>query len=142
VLERELPLHSNVWRAEFSPDGRWLATVAEGGGVRLWTVGTWQEGPVLSEGDPSWAFAPDSQTVAVGDQTGVVRLCRTATGQELARLEIADQTRLIPIGFSRDGGRLFAVGLEDGALHVWDLRLIELFREYRREAEKVLSAPP
>ncbi|HEV3024438.1 MAG TPA: hypothetical protein VGX76_18305, partial [Pirellulales bacterium] len=42
----DLPV-AGLCRVGFSPDGRWLVTT--GGGARIWVVGTWQEGPKLTE---------------------------------------------------------------------------------------------
>jgi hypothetical protein len=47
-----------------------------------------------------------------------------STGREYVRLEVPVQVRFIPIGFTADGSRLMALGIESQALHVWDLRLI------------------
>jgi serine/threonine protein kinase/WD40 repeat protein len=125
--------------AAFSPDGHWLGQGWTDSGVRLWRVGTWEEGPRLADRSAGFAFAPDSTLVAVGGDPGVVRLCVTATGRELARLEVPDATRLSPQFFSHDGSRLFAYGEEDRAVHVWDLRRIR-----RQLAELGLDwdAPP
>jgi serine/threonine protein kinase/WD40 repeat protein len=109
--------------AAFSPDGHWLGQWTNTG-VRLWRVGTWEEGPRLADCFAGFAFAPDSSLVAVGGDSGVVRLCVTETGRELARLEVPDATRLSPQFFSHDGSQLFAFGEEDRAFHVWDLRRI------------------
>jgi WD40 repeat protein len=107
----------------FSPDGHWLCQ-GNAGGVRLWRVQTWEEGPRLTDRPAGFAFAPDSSLVAVGGDPGVVRLCVAATGRELARLEVPDATGLSPQFFSHDGCQLFAWGDEDHAMHVWDLRRI------------------
>jgi WD40 repeat protein len=113
---------ARAW-AGFSPNGGWLG-VASASGVRLWRVETWEEGPRLTDRFTSFAFAPDSGLVAVGGDPGVVRLCVTETGRELARLEVPDATRLNPQFFSHDGSQLFAFGEDDRAVHVWDLRRI------------------
>jgi WD40 repeat protein/Tfp pilus assembly protein PilF len=124
--------------AAFSPDGHWLGQTNTSG-VRLWRVGTWEEGPRLADRFGGLAFAPDSSLVAVGDDPGVPRLCVTETGRELARLEVPDPTRLYPHFFSHDGSQLFAFGDQDRAVHVWDLRRIR-----RQLAELGLDwdAPP
>jgi Flp pilus assembly protein TadD len=109
--------------AVFSPDGHWLGRLTNSG-VRLWQVETWEEGPRLADRFAGLAFAPDSNLVAVGGEPGVVRLCVTETGRELARLEVPDATRLSPHFFSHDGSLLFAFGEEDRAIHVWDLRRV------------------
>jgi WD40 repeat protein len=135
---RELPIYNPVWWVAFSPDGRWFGTSAAGTGTRLWRVGTWEKGPLLSRGEYAFVFAPDGRTVAVGDR-GAVRLCATDSGRELARLEIPNTTELLPAAFSPDGTRLFACNDGDGTIHVWDLGLV------RRElAEMGLDwdAPP
>jgi hypothetical protein len=136
---RELPIYGTVRAVAFSPDGRWLGTGAVGAGTRLWRVGTWQKGPLLSEGEYPFVFAPDGRTVAVGDRGTSIRVCATDSGHELARLEIPGQTEVTPEAFSPDGARLFAWGAVDGNTHVWDLGLL------RRElAEMGLDwdAPP
>jgi hypothetical protein len=62
--------------------------------------------------------------LAVGNDAGVIRLVETATGREYVRLEAPLQTRFRPIGFTQEGSRLIALGVESQALHVWDLRAI------------------
>jgi WD40 repeat protein/Flp pilus assembly protein TadD len=124
ALVKELPLLNGGVVVAFSPDGRWLGTQGNDSGTRLWRVGTWEEGPLLSEGSFLFAFAPDGRTVAVGDKPGVVRLCATDSGRELARLEVADLAEVQPVGFSHDGARLYARRNGEWNLHVWDLRVI------------------
>jgi serine/threonine protein kinase/WD40 repeat protein len=124
ALVKELPLLNGGVVVAFSPDSRWLGTMAHDAGTRLWRVGTWEEGPLLSEGSFPFAFAPDGRTVAVGDKPGVSRLCATDSGRELARLEVPDLAEVQPVGFSRDGARLYARRNGDWNLHVWDLRVI------------------
>jgi tetratricopeptide (TPR) repeat protein len=55
---------------------------------------------------------------------GAIRLVRPESGRELARLEAPEQTQLLPCCFTPDGTQLIALGRENRALHVWDLRLI------------------
>jgi WD40 repeat protein/Tfp pilus assembly protein PilF len=139
TLARELPIYGTVWTVAFTPDGRWLGTSAVGAGTRLWRVGTWEKGPLLSEGEYPFVFAPDGRTVAVSDRGRSVRVCATDSGHELARLEIPGQTEVAPMTFSPDGTRLFAWCGGDVGIHVWDLGLL------RRElAEMGLDwdAPP
>jgi WD40 repeat protein len=114
----------------FSPDSKWLLT--SNGGARIWRTGTWQQGPAL--GGPSsgsfGVFTPDGELLALSDVPSVVRLVRTATGKEVARLTAPEQTRLAPQCFTPDGSRLITKGIESEALHIFDLRAI---REQLRE---------
>jgi WD40 repeat protein len=115
-LAKEL-LVPGLCEVAFSPDGRWLLT--NGGGCRLWKVGSWNEGPKI--GGAFGCFSPDGQILAAEDSLGAIRLIRSESGEELARLESQEQTRLLPRCFTPDGGRLIAVGRDTQALHVWDL---------------------
>jgi serine/threonine protein kinase/WD40 repeat protein/Tfp pilus assembly protein PilF len=116
---KDLPLYSGTL-VGFSPDGRWLATT--GGGVRLWTVGSWEEGPQV--GGDTFAFSADGQLLALGQGYGVVRLVDAKTGDEHARLELPVQARLVPQCFTPDRSYLVCHALESHALYVWDLRTI------------------
>jgi WD40 repeat protein len=124
---------------QFSPDNKWLLTTSEG--PRLWSVGTWEEGPRLG-GTPlsPWgAFSHDSKLLALGDAPGVVRLLVTDTGVEIARLTVPEQTRLIPSSFTADGTRLLAVGMETTDLYIFDLSAI---RAGLAELDLDWDAPP
>ena len=128
-LVKTLPVEYGS-RASFSPDGRWLATFAgdgrwletTGGGVRLWAVGTWQEGPFIGGSWP--VFSPDRKTLAVAEGVGVIRLVNLDTGRDYARLESTGQEGLEPQCFTPDGTQLIAVGPEDQAIYVWNLKQI------------------
>ena len=107
----------------FSPEGRWLLTT--GGGCRLWSVGTWREGPKIRSGAPNaFAFSPDGKVVAVEAGTGTVLLLDPDTGREYARLEDPHQDRAGNLAFSQDGSQLFASSQEGLGVHAWDLRAI------------------
>src|SRR5262249_627100 len=102
------------------PGGDWVAVHGHRGSGKLVRAGTWEDHLAL-DGRYS-TFSPDGRLIAVGEGVGVVRLLECETGREVARLEVTDPTRLMPAGFSPDGGRFYAAGEENGALYIWDLR--------------------
>jgi WD40 repeat protein len=108
----------------FSPDGALLAA-AGGTVVRLWKVATGQllfRSPT-PETLTAWcvAFSPDAKTLAVGLESGEVRLCDVATGRERARLA-GHGGSVRWLGFHPDGLSLaVAGGLADNLVLVWDL---------------------
>jgi serine/threonine protein kinase/WD40 repeat protein len=119
----------------FSPDGRWLAVGGPGGG--LYAAGSWEAGPRFL-GMPA-VFSPDSRLLALMDQTHVIQLVATDSGQELARLE--DPNMEVPSGlcFTPDGTRLItATNGKAGGVHVWD---ISALRTRLREIELDWDAP-
>jgi WD40 repeat protein len=80
---RDLPVAEHCF-VSFSPDGKWLLTT--GGGARLWSVGTWNEGPKLPKSASRGAFSADGSLLALQDEPGVVRLVVPDTGKEVFRL--------------------------------------------------------
>jgi eukaryotic-like serine/threonine-protein kinase len=95
-----------------------------GGVARLWSVGTWDEGPKLANSALRGAFSADGALLALQDEPGVVRLVVPDTGKEIARLTAPETIRLIPLCFTRDKRRLVCGCGETGSLHIFDLGLI------------------
>ncbi|HEV3343121.1 MAG TPA: WD40 repeat domain-containing serine/threonine-protein kinase, partial [Pirellulales bacterium] len=118
---RDLPVTDYCF-VSFSPDGKWLLTT--GGGARLWSVGTWNEGPKLGNSALRGAFSADGALLALQDEPGVVRLVVPDTGKEVARLTAPETIRLNPICFTRDGRRLVCRVEEGESLSIFDLGLI------------------
>src|SRR5262249_23611907 len=84
------------------------------------------------------AFSPDSQTLAISDDPGLIHLVVADSGDLLANLEAPLRTAFTFLKFSADGSQLFALQL-DKQIQVWDLRKL------RAELGKLgldWSAPP
>jgi len=127
-----------AWPA-FSPDGKWLVmgTYAE---YRFWEVGSWQRKHALPRANAArsigWiAFASDSKMLAVLHGVSDVQLVDPTTGREFARLPGTGS----PYCFSSDGSQLVTHGGREGAIQVWDLRLI---RKQLQELDLDWDLPP
>ena len=107
---------------EFSTRGGWVAAFSHYGGGKLFRqVGDrWEERRHLPGHRAT--FDPTDRIVAVAAGDGIVVLLECETGREIARLESPDRGELSPSRFSRDGGTLYAVGLDSRVLYIWDIR--------------------
>jgi WD40 repeat protein len=115
-------------QVQFSPDGRWLATVSIPY-IHLWHVGTWEEAWTLPRAScpnqgPA-AFSPDSRLLAVPMSPTEVRLLDTVAGKEVATLVAPGDQIIKALAFSHDGGKL-AVATQSASIHLWDLRAIRV----------------
>jgi WD40 repeat protein len=121
--EHDFPVLGEPCPVGFSLDGRWLLTT--GSRFRLWKVGTWEEGPPLTQPDSingAFAFSPDRRTLALGGGFSQVWLVDVNSGAEIARLTVPDQAPVGPQCFSPDGSQLVAIGVD--LLYIWDLRAL------------------
>jgi WD40 repeat protein len=122
-LVRTFPV-SELCVVQFSPAGTWLATSSRvDDECRLWRVGTWEPGPRFAR-TVHIAFSADDRLLASGGPHGVVVLWEAATGREITRLASREMTALLPQCFSPDRSRLYALGVDNGLLHVWNVHQI------------------
>jgi WD40 repeat protein len=123
-MEKELPISRHAALA-FSPSGDSLvaSTFEE---CTFWEPGSWKaqsSAPrgAVAEWPGETVFSPDGSMVAFPHLRRGIRLLRGPHGPELATLATADQWALC---FTPDSSRIIAFDENDGALRVWDLRLI------------------
>jgi serine/threonine protein kinase len=116
-----------VIRVAFSADGKWLATVREGGPVQVWDA---HSGALIRtlKGSGCAAFHPDGRRLACGSHDRSVRVWDVTDGREL--LECVPRGQALSLAFSPDGQRLAVGGIisDDGIGHqatgeitIWDL---------------------
>jgi WD40 repeat protein len=135
----------------FSPDGRHLASAADGE-VILWDAARLTEeqkprippirgqvtGPNLNV-----AFSPDSRTLATGGAEYTVKIWEVQTGRELARLP-GHGGDVYTVAFSPDGRWIASAG-EDSTVKVWDVhnkyRLVRSFRGHTSVVASLAFAP-
>ena len=100
-----------ILRLTFSPDGRWIATVHEQGGVWLWDGATGEQKRLLMQmPDPipiPWslilAFSPDGRRIALTKFGQPVQVYDVATGQRQVTFSVHQAQGL---AFSPDGERI------------------------------------
>jgi WD40 repeat protein len=116
-----------IRRAEFSPDGRYLATAGAGPDnvVRLWDATTGQEIATLGRAirglwpfNPPLRFSRDGRFIAFGSDDKTVTLWDVNTRQEALVLTLPQE--VTAIAFSPDA-KILAAGLFDGEVALWDL---------------------
>lgn len=132
-----------AWRAQFSPEGRFVAVLhhdTQGGpwSVRLWDLHSAEairHGPRARAAATCCDFSPDGKQWALGLQEGGVVIEDTATGKELYRIRAADVSpfRLtwpparpegrapFRVAWSPRGSRLAVIGWRGSRVHIVDL---------------------
>ncbi|MGH9273374.1 MAG: WD40 repeat domain-containing protein, partial [Acidimicrobiales bacterium] len=113
--------------AQFSPDGRWVATAHSNGLVRIWEAATGRLQHTVS-GHTSNAqavdWSPDSTRVATVGEDGTARVVELVDGaaRDVLTLSSRDGRHgLYGVAFSPDGGHVMTGDLAITAVTVWDV---------------------
>jgi WD40 repeat protein/DNA-binding SARP family transcriptional activator len=111
-----------VYSVAVSPDGKWVATGNDTGGIRVWNLATRQPAGEtmvgLEKEVRALAFSPDGETLAAGDSTGSMRLWNTRTQLPRGQPIKAHDKSILGLGFSPDGKTVRTVG-EDATSRLW-----------------------
>lgn len=110
--------------ATFSPDGRWLVTVAEDRAARLWDVATGRQATCMIHGDAveTASFSGDGRRVATWSWDGVASVWRVQPGWQILAVDHPRAGALSGMPkalWTPDGKRLATVGM-DGTSRLWD----------------------
>ncbi len=70
--------------------------------------------------NPTMSFRPDGKVIAIGGQSGSIRLCPAETGETIRTIEVLKERYIIQPVFSPDG-KLLAVAPPRGSIRVWDV---------------------
>ena len=136
----------DVYHAEFSPDGRRVASSGLDGTIRIWEAASGELIKTIraNPSEVNWvAFSPDGLQLASACDDGTVRLWDLATGTMLRDIK-AHQGIAVIVRFSPDGKRIFTCGRDDGDVKTWDAatgRLLGLFHADDRPLENMAISP-
>lgn len=107
--------------AEFSPDGRWVATATKyGNDISVWKVadGTLLWSTKAEQEVERVAFSPDGTMLAAGGEDDLLRLFSPLDGKLMKTLP--HTSGIDSLRWSRDGAFL-ATGEEDGIVRLWSM---------------------
>jgi eukaryotic-like serine/threonine-protein kinase len=134
--------HENwVVSAQFSPDGKRIATGSSDGTARVWDAQTGQ--PLtkpLKHGDVvnSVQFSPDGARIVTASSDGAARIWDAPTGH-LMMAPLKHESSVVYAEFSVDGTRVVTASYDNTA-RVWDVRTGQPLTEPLRHADSVRSA--
>jgi WD40 repeat protein/serine/threonine protein kinase/tetratricopeptide (TPR) repeat protein len=112
-----------VNHAEFSPDGRRLATAGEDGTARVWDADTGQPvtQPMKNGGRVRYAvFSPDGRRLLTASGDCTARVWDAGTGQPVTQpMKYDAEASVVQAAFTPNGPRLVTLD-KDGTARVWD----------------------
>ena len=115
-----------VWNVHFSPDASMLAVdsqIQAKAGIRVWERSTGEQIFGIDNLEAYWVrtltFAVGGKYIALGDESGEVRLWNIKEDEEVFSLKI--DPGIESLAFSHDG-RYMAVGLFDSTVQIWELK--------------------
>ena len=139
---RKLSLADAGSRAAFSPDGKWLATAAADGSVKLWTFPDGKLARTLAPADPISApvgsaaveskisraiaalqFSPDGAKLACAGAGKAITIWNPADGLMLANAEAPAE--IAALAWTADGSQL-ATGGAENVVRIWSAALAPL----------------
>jgi dipeptidyl aminopeptidase/acylaminoacyl peptidase len=121
-LEHDFRLDNRGYIALISPDGRWASAVADWSSITVWDTSTWQPSHQYTWTAPqsggNWAksaaFSPDSMLLAVGDNSGELRILDVLGGKTLATID-AHKAEIRTVAFSESGRMVLTTPMEIAA---------------------------
>jgi eukaryotic-like serine/threonine-protein kinase len=147
ALLRTLDYTNGDVRVAFSPDGSILAAVGENHLAHFWDRQTWQHWPASPLSAPTHsieyvnsdlAFSPDSRTLVIPADDGIIRFLDTKTGQLTGQIT-ASPRPAFSVAFTPDGQELVA-GYPQ-SIGFWDAKTKRLIRSISQNATLLRLSP-
>ena len=120
TIVQDLKHPAGVTAADFSPDGRTVATTSYDGMLRIWNLEGGSLTRTITAGSNTlWclAFSPDGKTVASAGEDRVVSLWNVADGT-LIRTLAGHRLNIWAVAFSPDG-QWIVTASEDRTIDLW-----------------------
>ncbi len=127
--------------AQFSEDGRWVATASADGTVQFWNSATGRpRGTPMRHPAPvnRVRFSPDGRWVATACRDGKARLWDVSSGEAVGE-PLRHQSNVTAVEFSNDGNRVLTAS-DDATARVWDPSTGQALCEPLRHEGNILRA--